>query len=530
MRWLVRFIAIGTLAVAPLAARAENEGQPDLDRAVDVRVNASSLEDLNQIAELCKSAIEKGLDDDNRQFAEQVMTGALLQRATLLAEAFQQSDLSQRSGQQRAAALLHQALKDAEQVLQFDNEQPQAHLIIARLENIPGGNRERAKKAVDEAIRLTADDAPLRSQALTLRAGLVDSAEEQLKDLNEAVELQPESAFAVRARGLYYFQHDKREEGLTDLKRALELEPSDASTHELMAAVLADSGRIDEALESIDKAMEGGANGPELHLLRARLHIGQQNFDEAIGDLDRVLEQRPDFVPAMRIRAAVLIESGRETEAILDLEAARQRAGNDPELLMQLGLLYGATDHLGKAIDCLDQAVAAESDNYTLRIARADLLLAVGRQADALSDYAEAYRVKADDSGLLNNYAWLLATSPEDKLRDGKRSVELATEACKLTDYKQAHILSTLAAGYAEQGDFDKAIEWSTKAVELGQGEMKQHLEQELASYKEHKPWREKQEKPLIPAAIPKEQPEAAPEAEPAPEAEAKDDVEPNDG
>jgi len=48
-------------------------------------------------------------------------------------------------------------------------------------------------------------------------------------------------------------------------------------------------------------------------------------------------------------------------------------------------------------------------------------------------------------------------------LRNGKRAIELATEACKLTEYKQAHILSTLAPAMPETGDFETAMSWSQK-------------------------------------------------------------------
>jgi hypothetical protein len=51
--------------------------------------------------------------------------------------------------------------------------------------------------------------------------------------------------------------------------------------------------------------------------------------------------------------------------------------------------------------------------------------------------------------------------------------------------------LSTLAAGYAETGDFDQAIEWSKKAVEIGEEAMKPALQKELDSYLAGKPWRE---------------------------------------
>ena len=92
---------------------------------------------------------------------------------------------------------------------------------------------------------------------------------------------------------------------------------------------------------------------------------------------------------------------------------------------------------------------------------------------------------------MLNNLAWVLATSPEDKLRNGKRAIELAKQACEVTEYKQAHILSTLAAGYAETGDFETAITWSKKAVESGGDELKGQLTKELESYEDKKPWRE---------------------------------------
>ena len=104
--------------------------------------------------------------------------------------------------------------------------------------------------------------------------------------------------------------------------------------------------------------------------------------------------------------------------------------------------------------------------------------------------------LEPDDSGVLNNLAWLLATSPDDVLRDGKRAIELARKACEGTTWKQPHIISTLAAGYAEAGDFAEARKYSQQAVESEDSspEVKKQLEGELASYVAEKPWRERQE------------------------------------
>jgi hypothetical protein len=94
--------------------------------------------------------------------------------------------------------------------------------------------------------------------------------------------------------------------------------------------------------------------------------------------------------------------------------------------------------------------------------------------------------------------AWVLATSPDAKLRNGRRAIELATAACKVTDYKFAYILSTLAAAYAETGDFAAAVKWSSKAVQVGDKEHDDSLKKELESYQAKKPWREllSEEKP----------------------------------
>jgi tetratricopeptide (TPR) repeat protein len=155
-----------------------------------------------------------------------------------------------------------------------------------------------------------------------------------------------------------------------------------------------------------------------------------------------------------------------------------------------------------KAIELLTQVLETQGDagDKETRVdalrARADALLSVGRHADAVKDYEEALKIDAEDTGVLNNYAWVLATSPDEAVRNADKSIELGLKACELTKYEKPHILSTLAAGYAEKGDFETAKKWSAKAVELGakDDEIDSQLKKELESYEARKPWREKQE------------------------------------
>jgi Flp pilus assembly protein TadD len=145
--------------------------------------------------------------------------------------------------------------------------------------------------------------------------------------------------------------------------------------------------------------------------------------------------------------------------------------------------------------------LAVTPDDWRAVRGLGDALLNVGRHAEAIAQYEKALKLEPKDDGVLNNLAWVLCTSPDDKLRNGRRAIELATEACKLTEYKVPHILSTLAAAYAEIGDFDNAVKWVSKGLEVadkskdtekeGKQETKDALKKELENYKVKKPTRE---------------------------------------
>jgi tetratricopeptide (TPR) repeat protein len=156
-----------------------------------------------------------------------------------------------------------------------------------------------------------------------------------------------------------------------------------------------------------------------------------------------------------------------------------------------LGELYAVLKQNRKAIEAFDDLLREEPEHFAALRGRGDAYLNIGKHAEALADYEKALKLQPKDYGLLNNLAWLLATSPDDKIRDGRRAIDLATDACRITEYQLPHILSTLAAAYAETGDFDAAVKWSSKAVEMNDPQHGEELKKELESYKAKKPWRE---------------------------------------
>ena len=105
-----------------------------------------------------------------------------------------------------------------------------------------------------------------------------------------------------------------------------------------------------------------------------------------------------------------------------------------------------------------------------------------------------AIRLDPWDPKAYKGRAWLWATCPDEKYRDGKRAVESATRACKLTDWKVADYLDTLAAAWAEAGDFDAAVEWQENALGIlakNDEQNRKDFEARLTLYRAKKPYHE---------------------------------------
>jgi tetratricopeptide (TPR) repeat protein len=464
-------VVLSSLSAA--AARAQNEGQEALTQATQKKLSAESLADLNEVVRLCDQALKKGLDETNTEFANSLLTGTLVQRATILSVAI----FDKNPPDPRWPELRGVAIKDLERAIKVDPKLAEAHYLIARLNALRGGDLDRAHKAIDQAIEHTTKDQLALARYLTLRANLTTydlapkteeakreaekAAEKRLADYAKAIELAPDDEDAVRSRGRFYLALGKYAEAIKDFNRALELDEED--------------------LES--------------KLLRVRALQLNGDAKAARADLDELLKRQPRLAAALELRAVLAANSRDFNQAIADFEELLKLAPKNPELLAQIGILYQANKKPAAAIEKFTTALEQKSDLFPALRARADAYLSLGKQADAIADYEKAIKIQGKDSSVLNNLAWVLATSPDEKLRDGKRSIELATLACEVTDYKAAHILSTLAAAYAETGQWDEAVKWSKKAVELGDDDLiKDQLKKELASYEAKKPWRERQE------------------------------------
>jgi tetratricopeptide (TPR) repeat protein len=87
--------------------------------------------------------------------------------------------------------------------------------------------------------------------------------------------------------------------------------------------------------------------------------------------------------------------------------------------------------------------------------------------AEAVPHYEKALQIAPHTMLPLNNLAWIRATSPDPFQRDGAKALELAKEANQLSGGKDPVFVRTLAAAYAENGQFTEAIETAQRALPL---------------------------------------------------------------
>jgi tetratricopeptide (TPR) repeat protein len=116
-----------------------------------------------------------------------------------------------------------------------------------------------------------------------------------------------------------------------------------------------------------------------------------------------------------------------------------------------------------------------------------------GEYEKALKDYTEAVRLDPKDADVLSARAWLRATCPDEKYRDGRAAVRDAKTACELTGWRTAYVVGTLAAAHAEAGEFDQAVEYIKRALgdkqyEKESGETGRKM---LKLFEQGKPYRE---------------------------------------
>lgn len=578
MHFVMRSLRVILTSIALLSsvsfALAQSPGQAELDQATDLKLDADSIEKLGKVIELCKQAIDKGLNEGDKELAKQLISSSAFEQAERITQRLAQGRLTPRT----LARQRDEAMAALDLAIENNEKFPEAWILKAKLYTLPEPNQAKAIEAVTKAIEMLNEKPTDLAAAYLLRAQLVSEPEEKLADISKATEADPSNINAWQLRlalldGLKKYDEaykvalefierepdnlvalevavralaslNKVDEGIEFLSQQIEKNPKNSNAYRMRGQLRVTQKKLDEAVADLTKALEINTKDPIALMLRGEIYMDQKKYDEARTDIDSALLIEPGLIQGILLRSLVAANEKRYSDAIADMRKLVRAQPDNPAWMLQLASYYQLDNRPRMSIKVSEEVIKKDEKNWRAYRLRGDALLSVGEHKEAVGDYekaaalleelkkqADAATTEADKkpteadtaaaetspdtpaeeaatedtsapednsdlAGILNNLAWVLATSPKDEIRNGKRSVELGLRACELSDYKEAHILSTLAAGYAEAGDMPNAIKWAEKAVAAGEGddsEQLDQLKQELESYKAGKPWREEQ-------------------------------------
>jgi tetratricopeptide (TPR) repeat protein len=248
--------------------------------------------------------------------------------------------------------------------------------------------------------------------------------------------------------------------------RAIEVAPANYIALDNYGRALLKQGKLPEAVQAFTAAVE---LRPELDASRCGLGtalLEQAKYAEAADQFTRVLDLQPDHFVAL-IQLGMIRGRQGKLEAAADLLSRGCRLRPDDA---------GAHNNLGNVLILQGKyEEAARQFEETVRLkpshsgALNNLALTrkkLGRPEAAIAHYREALVVQPDSTESLNNLAWTLAAHPDARFRNGAEAVALATRACEATRYQNPIPLATLAAAYAETGQFREAVSFAVQAQE----------------------------------------------------------------
>jgi tetratricopeptide (TPR) repeat protein len=303
----------------------------------------------------------------------------------------------------------------------------------------------------------------------------------------------PQHLYAVKILG----QQGKIEQTAAEAAKAVEADPSNAAAHGYRALSLSELGDDAEAVKEGERATELAPMDSGAHLNLA-IATKRTDVERAIAEARRAIELGPENFSASQLLMKFLLESGRFNEAAalgpewLALSPLDVVAHSSVAVAMaQTGDLATAARHLGYVMMLRPNAEEALGQVH-------QILLSLAKAPDGLQRLRDVAANAPDSPRMLDELAWLLATYPDSNARDGAESVRLAARACELTDRRVPALLATLAAAYAEAGDFPHAIATGEEALSvarsLGDTDGIKLSENILASVRANVPYRHEPE------------------------------------